>query len=117
MSETTTHTPAPGPPRLMDLTTFRDAGYLQEVNRQFFHPLGLCLAMVQEADGTVSGFAGVMDFRDDEEGCVFASPPDHAMAGTIQREFVTKGDVRRARFGWVIQPVGLVAEYDPGKIR
>ena len=40
----------------------RDAGYLQEVNRQFFHPLGL--AMFVNVD---TGEMGVYDERDDPE--------------------------------------------------
>jgi hypothetical protein len=27
----------------LDIKKFRDIGYVQEVNRQFFHPLGLAL--------------------------------------------------------------------------
>ena len=41
----------------MDLNEFLDAGYLQEVNRLFFHPLGLALAFLQDdVDGTTSLF-------------------------------------------------------------
>lgn len=35
----------------MDLTEFRRLGFLQEVNRQFFHPLGLALEMIVETGG------------------------------------------------------------------
>ena len=45
-------------------------GYLQEVNRQFFHPLGLALTVVVEADGTAR-IAGVLDYRDDPAGVIF----------------------------------------------
>lgn len=35
--------PEPEPIKYMDLTEFREKGFLQEANRQFFHPLGLAL--------------------------------------------------------------------------
>ena len=38
-------------PTFMDIREFRDKGYLQEVNRQFFHPLGLALCVVCPAEG------------------------------------------------------------------
>ena len=44
---------------------FREKGYLQEVNRLFFHPLGLALSVsVENGEETISG---VLDFRDDDE--------------------------------------------------
>ena len=55
----------------IDLTEFRDEGFLQEVNRKFFHPLGLALEVIMEADGTVSKIGGVWDYRDDPEGMFF----------------------------------------------
>ena len=58
-------------PKRMDLTEFRNEGYLQEVNRQFFHPLGLALEVVMEEDGTISRLGGIWDYRDDPEGMFF----------------------------------------------
>lgn len=34
----------------MDMREFRDFGYLQEANRVFFHPLGLCLGVMVDSD-------------------------------------------------------------------
>lgn len=61
------------PPKLMDLQEFRDGGFLQEVNRCFFHPLGLALAVeCDDADHTtVTGLWGIYDSRDDEEGYIY----------------------------------------------
>jgi len=55
----------------IDIKEFREEGFLQEANRQFFHPLGLALEIIQEEDGTES-LGGVWDYRDDPEGIVFS---------------------------------------------
>lgn len=83
----------------IDIAEFREIGFLQEVNRQFFHPLGLALEVVIEdcdncgASGIdmvgypatsepcpVCGgnkqterLGGVWDYRDDPEGMVYGS--------------------------------------------
>lgn len=63
--------------KTMALAEFIDRGYLQEVNRQFLHPLGLALALGRpehpedDPDGwTVS----VWDAQDDPEGWIFSGP-------------------------------------------
>lgn len=85
----------------IDIAEFREFGYLQEVNRRFFHPLGLALEVViedcPECDGTgtwteqtspeeaghgsctrcngvgkLETLGGVWDSRDDPEGYIFA---------------------------------------------
>ncbi len=54
----------------IDIADFREQGFLQEANRQFFHPLGLALEVVVEEDGT-ERLGGVWDYRDDPEGVLF----------------------------------------------
>jgi hypothetical protein len=49
---------------------FREKGYLQEVNRRFFHPLGLALSIKIDDNGDEC-FSGVVDCRDDAEGYYF----------------------------------------------
>jgi hypothetical protein len=56
----------------MDFDEFREFGLLQEVNRKFFHPLGLAIEMVVDKDGKATGFGRVWDYRDDPEGMFFA---------------------------------------------
>jgi hypothetical protein len=83
----------------MDIGEFVDAGYLQEVNRRFFHPLGLALEVTEcdnchgtgkvpephpeiegspdeligcgECRGQGQWISGVWDYRDDPEGVLF----------------------------------------------
>lgn len=90
--------------RLMDIGEFRREGYLQEVNRQFFHPLGLALA-VNVADGT-ERLSGVWDDRDDPEGIRYApgviDPEKAARVVEAQRRMA---DSRLTVLGYVVQPV------------
>jgi len=57
--------------KMMDLKEFRDKGYLHEVNRLFFHRMGLALVVAINHEGQVI-LTGIMDVREDEEGVVFA---------------------------------------------
>lgn len=89
----------------MPVSEFRERGYLQELNRQFLHPLGLALEIVTEEDGT-ERFGGVWDYRDDPEGIVFGDDAELAPhARTIEYELERRAPDRRDALGFVIQPV------------
>lgn len=102
----------------MDLNEFREQGYLQEVNRQFFHPLGLALVWNEADDGTIT-LSGVWDDRDDPEGWYMdASKRDEYGADEARKAaFVSTEREKRAAnrikaLGWIVQPVddgGMVA--------
>lgn len=53
----------------------RSSGLLQEVNRQFFHPIGLALDLVYDEETETYRLGGVQDWRDNEEGCIFEANP------------------------------------------
>jgi len=62
----------------MKVKEFREIGFLQEVNRQFFHPLGLALEIIVKckespnvADSGEMLIGGIWDYRDDPEGMTF----------------------------------------------
>jgi len=62
----------------MKIQEFRELGFLQEVNRLFFHPLGLALEVVVKckempdvADSGEMLIGGIWDYRDDPEGVLF----------------------------------------------
>lgn len=64
--------------KTMDIAEFRDSGLLQEVNRRFFHPIGLALSVVvptaddsDEVKAQGVRLAGIIDARDDPEGYYF----------------------------------------------
>lgn len=93
----------------MSAKEFLEQGFLQELNRQFLHPMGLALEVIQEADGTFR-FGDVQNFGDDLEGMVF----DDSVLDTDEARAKCDAVVRRqqlcylareAALGFVIQPV------------
>lgn len=84
---------------------FRRLGLLQEINRQFLHPMGLALSVVLEEDGSES-FGELWDYRSDPEGLIFGSEAiSKEKADWVEQMLKAKEDVRKSRFGWHIQPV------------
>lgn len=73
----------------MDIKEFREEGFLQEVNRQFFHPLGLALSIAVDWPKGITrsekkryenpidhpearySLGDIFDFRGDTEGCLY----------------------------------------------
>lgn len=92
--------------RYMDLQEFLDGGFLQEVNRRFFHPLGLALSVVLE-DGKVIRLGEIWDSRDDPEGFVFADDEiEPEKADNVTKEWMKHVPTRAKLFGGSItQPV------------
>lgn len=92
----------------IDLKEFVEHGYLQEVNRQFFHPLGLALEVVVDDDGSVT-LGGVWDCRDDLEGVTFAAGViDGDKAMRVAAELDHRRVARVKRLGGMVQPLGMV---------
>jgi hypothetical protein len=89
----------------IDIKEFREKGYLQEVNRKFFHPLGLALEVKIDSDGNES-LGGIWDSRDDPEGFTFAglNEEDCKKAADIEKEFKIKEKYREEHLGFSIQP-------------
>ena len=68
----------------LDIEEFVEKGYLQEVNRLFFHPLCLALEIIADVgkpgEVTIHGkgkyrLSGIWDYRTDEEGLIFDLKP------------------------------------------
>ncbi len=74
---------APEKPISMDIKKFVDDGYLQEVNRRFFHPLGLAMAAAVNGDGKYE-LSGILDYREDPTGIHFG-PIDLDRVDTINK--------------------------------
>jgi hypothetical protein len=89
----------------MDIREFVERGFLQEANRNFFHPLGLALEVSIGPYGNYS-ITGVWDERGDPEGIVFADPPSLLKAATVGAEHAVHAEPRMRAFGYVIQPTG-----------
>lgn len=86
----------------IDIKEFVENGYLQEVNRRFFHILGLALEVEVDDDDNYS-LSGVWDYRDDPEGIVF-DEVDTVKVYNIQKEIEVKVENRQKMFGWFLQP-------------
>ena len=88
----------------MEVREFVEAGYLQEVNRQFFHPHGLALA-VEFKDGVPQRLAYIIDAREDPEGYIFENltPKEAERGRAIVAEQERRLAVRRERLGFGVQ--------------
>lgn len=94
----------------LDLNEFVSEGYLQEVNRRFFHPLGLAMSVTRDDEtGKVTGITGFWDYRDDPEGIIFGEN-DGELAESrkqkcshIQELFDRKCATRKSLLGYDIQ--------------
>jgi hypothetical protein len=90
----------------IDIEEFRNFGFLQEVNRQFFHPLGLAL----EVDPIKNIIVGIWDCRDDPEGIYYN---DLTKESSIQKALNVKkfkeerDKSRMERLGYIIQPIDI----------
>lgn len=92
----------------IDPKEFVKKGYLQELNRQFLHPLGLALEVIIR-DGNYE-IGGVWDFRNNPEGKLFhtVDKKQHKeKANLVQKELKAKAKVRKKRYGFVIQPINI----------
>lgn len=97
----------------LPIAEFRRLGFLQEANRQFFHPLGLALEITREEDGT-ERISGVWDFRDDPEGVMFTDLSDDDAREKAAHVAALRESKRAARealfFGDIVQPLGAVTK-------
>lgn len=90
---------------LIDLKTFVDEGYLQELNRQFLHPLGLALVVHEDSKGNLQ-IKGISDYRDEPGGIVFVEGVlNAAKAKNIEMLVQERIKERIREAGSWIQPV------------
>ena len=90
----------------MSIKEFQEFGYLQELNRQFLHPLGLALeCIVNNETGEVS-LGGIWDNRDSQDGMAFADwLIDKEKVNRVAKALDEKSPSRIKIFGSIIQPV------------
>lgn len=95
----------------IDIKEFRRLGYLQELNRQFLHPLGLALEVVS-VHGTEK-LGGIWDYREDSEGIYYeiAKVDKDSFKGFnekkefIQDQLLQRAGARKKLLGFVIEPI------------
>ncbi|MCA1027055.1 hypothetical protein LCM23_13215 [Cytobacillus kochii] len=91
----------------IDVKEFRVKGYVQELNRQFLHPLGMALEIVIDEDGNES-LGGIWDYREDTEGILYADEIAKSRRFKENIEFVRqqwreKEKTRKKIHGFMIQ--------------
>ena len=105
------------PPSSMSAREFYQAGYLQELNRQFLHPLGLAIGVsLSKEHGEESKcrfLPYVIDVRSDLEGITFdesvtSEEVFQKKAAYIRAQQVARCAVRLKTLGFNIQPVPKV---------
>jgi hypothetical protein len=90
----------------MDIKEFREFGFLQEVNRLFFHPLGLALEVIIDEETGEVELGGVWDYREDPEGNAFGEGTmDPEKTKRVEELRQSKIKARVEKFGWELQPV------------
>ena len=95
----------------IDIAEFRRLGFLQELNRQFLHPLGLALEVHIDKRTGHERLGGVWDYRDDPEGITYEGElPDPRKAEHVAAERAKHAAARRALFGAVVQPLAACPE-------
>lgn len=97
----------------MDLQKFKDLGFLQELNRQFLHPLGLALSFNCDYDEKnhkwmTNGTVTIQDYRDNPEYIRFSEDE-------MDKEFEKAIDRIRSLFrenaGQRIEKLGYIVQW------
>ena len=95
---------------IMDAEYFVKQGYLQELNRQFLHPLGLALSYMIDSVTQKYELGYVIDCRDDPEGIIYDemdinSAEMRKKAENVRKEYFRFSVTRKRKLGFVIQPI------------
>lgn len=88
----------------MDIKEFRQMGLLAEVNRTFFHPLGLALEIIVDDESGETKLGGIWDYRDDPEGMLFSQEHFPYAKLMMAQEFIKeKHEQRMKTLGFIFQ--------------
>ena len=98
--------------KYIDVKVFREAGFLQELNRQFLHPLGLALEVKIDDNGN-ERLGGIWEYQDDPEGIIYGiknSDEERIMRFKKNRDYVKAelqkhSGVRKKLLGQIIEPI------------
>ena len=96
--------------KYISIKEFTQLGFVQELNRQFLHPLGMALE-VEESDDDDWSFSAIWDGREDLGGIIFGfvDKDDLEDARRKQKyvldEWYIRETTRRVALGYMIQPI------------
>ena len=94
--------------KYIDIKEFREIGFLQEANRQFFHPLGLALEINVDDETGEETLSGVWDYREEPEGMEFTEG-----CGLDPEKAERVEDERRRRYAAREEKFGLATAIQP----
>lgn len=100
--------------KYIDIAKFRSEGFLQELNRQFLHPLGLALELIINDDGTEK-LGGIWDYR--EEGIYYDLQNSsnerieqfRKKAQNVEEQRKQLSDKIIETNGWIVEPIPMMA--------
>jgi len=105
----------------MDIKELRELGLLAELNRIFFHPLGLALEIkMGKEEGDPERLGGIWDYRDDPEGIVYE--PEFFEAEVKEKVERAMGFIkvrhkkRMERLGFIFQGEKVGDYFIPSKV-
>ena len=98
--------------KYINIKEFRQQGYLQELNRQFLHPLGLALEVKIDENGNET-LGGIWDYRDDPEGIAYDLKNSikerietfRRKFNNIEKQKKEKGEYRKKSLGFIVEPI------------
>ena len=94
----------------MPVAEFRRLGYLQELNRNYLHPLGIALSVSIDENGDET-FDEIWDYRTDPEGLIYADDllDEEALerADYVTMKFNELASNRLKHLGYIIQPIKI----------
>jgi adenylate kinase family enzyme len=92
--------------KYLDISEFVNDGLLLEVNRLFFHPIGLALSVAYNHDGKWT-LDNIIDYREDEEGVIYGDIDNLFIDKYVKANtYINKRLADRfARLGYIIQDI------------
>ena len=88
----------------IDIKEFREMGLLTEVNRTFFHPLGLALEVIIDDETGEEKLGGIWDYREDPEGILYHEENFPTEKVEKAQEFIKSQYEKRFKtLGYIIQ--------------
>lgn len=93
--------------KYISIKEFRELGLLAEVNRTFFHPIGLALEAKVDDNGNAISLGEIQDYRYDPEGVIFSeSMFPKELIEKAQRFIFEKQSERLKLLGYIYQEKG-----------
>ena len=94
----------------MSVKEFREAGYLQEVNRRLLHILGIALSVEIDDKTGEEKFGNIWDERDSEEGILYSEKVIKTDVAKKKKDYVKgqlslRGKNRKSKYGSIIQEI------------